>query len=194
MNAVVKPNHFLRKITPSTVTEAMGLDLLKLREIDGGKVKPRVLFELFGVVNRFKTGSTDKGPWVKFLGRFKAVTEADANGEVKIFESGAAHIPIMEDILYGAIEEARAGNPGKPIVVEIAFRVSIKTAPDGKPSATGYEFDVQPLVQRIPTADDPLERLMLEAKTLKLAQLSAPTPAPASTPTPVPEASAKGKK
>lgn len=172
MNAVVRPNNFLRKITPKTVTDAIGLDLMKLREIDGGVVKPRELFQLYGIVNRYKQGTTDKGPWVKFLGRFKAVTTLDANGvpnkdgEVRMFESGAAHIPVMEDILFGAIEEARAGNPGKAITVEVALRVSIKTAPAGKPSMTGYEFDVQPLVQRTPTQEDPLERLMAEAKAL----------------------------
>lgn len=188
MNAVVKPNNFLRKLTPSTVTEAMGIDLMKLREIDGGRVKPRELYQLFGIVNRFKQGTTDKGPWVKFLGRFKAVTPPDANGEVKIFESGAAHVPVMEDILFGAIEEARAGNPGKPVVVEIALRISIKTAPDGKPSATGYEFDVQPLVQRTPTADDPLEKLMAEARALAL-----PAPEKKSEPTPTHAPAVEGK-
>lgn len=173
MNAVVKPNQFLRKLTPKTVCDAIGLDLLKLREIDGGVVKPRTLFELYGIVNRYKQGQTDKGAWVKFLGRFKALTSLDEkgnplpDGEVKMFESGAAHIPVMEDILFGAIEEARAGNPGKPITVEIALRVSLKTAPSGKPSATGYEFDVQPLVQRTPTSEDPLEKLMAEARSLQ---------------------------
>lgn len=191
MNAVIKPNYFLRKLSPQTVTDEIGLDLLKLREIDGGKVKARVLYDLFGVVNRLKQGSTDKGPWVKFLGRFKAITPADANGEVRIFESGAAHIPVMEDMLFATLEEARAANQGKPVVIEIAFRVSIKTAPDGKPSATGYEFDVQPLIQRAPSAEDPLERLMAEAKSLAL---PAPTPVAASTPVPATEAPPKSKK
>ena len=39
MNAIVKPNHFLRKLTPHTVTEVLGLDLMKLREIDGAQIQ-----------------------------------------------------------------------------------------------------------------------------------------------------------
>lgn len=126
---------FLRKISPKTVMDEVGVDLMNLPR----PVQARVLYDLFGSTNRVKQGQTDKGPWVAFLGEFQAVTP---DGE--IFDSGKAHIPVMEDILFMAL--AKAQEEDAKSTVNVALRIAIKPAPAGKPSATGYEFDVQSIL------------------------------------------------
>lgn len=130
-----KAAKLLRKITPSTVTSELGVNLLALQR----PVPAQVLYDLFGVVARTKQGQTDKGPWLAFLGEFEAVTP---DGE--IFLSGKTHIPVLEDMLYSTLMQAQAKDP--KATVQIALRIGLKPAPTTKPSATGYEFDVQSLV------------------------------------------------
>lgn len=157
----------LKKITPKTVCDKLygpGF-LLKLGETR--PVQARVLYDVFGVVNGVKQGETEKGTWVKFLGRFRAV---GPEGEI-VAESGAMHIPVFEDMLHAAINEAKEHDPRAR--VEIAFRVGIVTAASGKPSATGYEFDVQKLVDT-KQDDDPIVRLMNEAAAANKPALPAP--------------------
>lgn len=140
--APAKTAKFLRKLSPKTICDEVGLDLGKLG--DTRPVAARVLYDLFGVTNRVKQGTTDKGAWVAFQGEFEAVTP---DGE--IFSSGRAHIPVVEDMLFGALSAAQAEDAKAR--VEIAVRVSIKPAPSGKPSATGYEYDVQNLIPTKPS-------------------------------------------
>lgn len=162
----------LKKITPKTVTDRIGLNLLKLRELDGGKVKARVLYDLYGVVTNVKTGATTLGDWVKFQGRFRAVVTDQKTGEITaMFESPAAHIPNLEDMLHAHMLEAKAVDPRAR--AEVAFRIGIVPAPDGKPSATGYEYDVQRLVD-VKNDDDPIVRLMNEASNANKPALPAP--------------------
>lgn len=183
------PNRMLKKITPKTISEAVSqpYDLLELPR-PNGYVEDRHLYDLFGVVNRIRQGATDKGAWVQFKGRFRAVTP-----EGEVFESGSTHIPggMYEDLLFAAYDEAKAKTGGQAVSIEFAVRVSIKRAPKGKPSATGYEYDVQPLVQRQVSADDPIERLMSEASkapalpgpgTESASKTGAPEPGAASAP------------
>jgi len=146
---------YLRKITPKTVCEKLGIDLLNLQR----PVEPRVLYDLFGTVTRsaLKTDKTgEKQPSIQFSGRFQAVSP---DGEV--FDSGVAYIPIMDNVLDAALKEAQSRDPKAQI--GIALRVAIVTAPSGKPSATGYEFDVQRLIPTEQSADDPIMRLRAEA-------------------------------
>lgn len=150
----------LRKITPATVTNEIGVNLLALPR----PIEARVLYDLFGVAARTKTGQTDKGPWLAFLGEFEAVTP---DGE--IFMSGKTHIPVLEDMLYAALQQAQEKDP--KATVQLAIRVGIKPAPTTKPSATGYEFDVQSLI--------PAQTNSAIAALKQLAQQHAPAlPAP----------------
>lgn len=136
MNQVpVSVANFLRKISPKTVMEKLGVNLLALPR----PVQARVLYDLFGVTNRVKQGTTDKGEWVAFLGEFEAVTP-----EGEIFQSGRAHIPVLEDMLFAALAKAQEADPKASI--QVALRVSIVPAPVTKPSATGYEYEVQSIV------------------------------------------------
>lgn len=135
MNDEVRAAKMLRKITPSTVTTEVGINLMQLQR----PVQPQALYDLFGVVARTKQGQTDKGPWLAFLGEFEAVTP---DGE--IFQSGKTHIPVLEDLLYASLMQAQEKDP--KATLQIAIRVGIKTAPANKPSATGYEFEVQNLI------------------------------------------------
>lgn len=181
------PVRLLKKITPKHISEAVKVpyNLLEMPR-PNGYVEDRHLYDVFGVVTRIRQGATDKGAWVQFKGRFRAVTPPDADGVVEVFESGAMHVPggTVEDMLFAAYDEAKAGNQGNAVAIEIALRVSIKRAPSGKISATGYVYDVQPLVERKVAADDPIERLMKEAAQL---QLPAPKKEPEPVPTPAPE-------
>lgn len=127
---------FLKKITPATVTKEVGIDLLSLPR----PVEARVLYDLYGIISRYKTGNSTLGAWLRFTGQFEAVTP---DGEV--FSSSGAHIPVLEDLLHSQLLMAQQADP--KATLQVAIRVGIKAAPKGKPSATGYEFDVQPLMQ-----------------------------------------------
>ena len=147
---------FLKKITPKTVTDEVGPDI-KDREWIAVHLKgPLPLYDLYGLINRTKSGHTDKGDWLAFLGQFKAVAPSGQE-----FESGKAHIPVLEDVIYSALAQAQAEN--EKAAVEVAIRVGIKPAPKDKPSATGYEYFVERLIETR-AENDPITRLMLEAK------------------------------
>jgi hypothetical protein len=146
---------FLKKITPKTVTDEVGINLGDREWVILNVKAPMVLYDLYGTINRIKTGHTDKGDWTAFVGRFQAVTP-----DGREFDSGKTHIPILEDILYSALTAAQETDP--KAAIEIAIRVSVKPAPKEKPSATGYEYDVQRLIDARNEAD-PIARLRAEA-------------------------------
>jgi len=153
---------FLKKITPKTVCEKVGLDLLSLQR----PVEPRTLYDLFGEVNGVSTGSTALGEWIKFRGRFKAVTP-----DGREFDSGSTHIPgALGDMLHASLNEAKEKDERARI--RIALRVGIVPAPTGKPSATGYTYDVQRIIQNAASEDDPIAQLRAEAAK----QLALPAP------------------
>jgi hypothetical protein len=168
---------FLKKITPKSVTQAVmladpanGIDLLNLPR----PVEPRLLYEVYGII-RVATIVPDKSGTkkdsVRFSGKLKAYTPPDENGEQYIFEAGQTFIPVLDEYLYSALKSAQEVEAGA--YLEAAFSISIKPAETGKPSMTGYEWDVQKLISQAPSADDPIERLRLEAKAQQLA-LAAP--------------------
>jgi len=146
---------FLKKITPKTVTDEVGINLGDREWVILNVKAPLVLYDLYGTINRIKTGHTDKGDWTAFVGRFQAVTP-----DGREFDSGKTHIPVLEDILYSALTAAQETDP--KAAIEIAIRVSVKPAPKEKPSATGYEYDVQRLIDARNEAD-PIARLRAEA-------------------------------
>lgn len=175
MRAVAKPvlnvPFFLKKITPKFVTDAIGeINLLELPR----PVEPRHLYDLYGTI-RFATIVADKSGTkkdsVRFSGKLKAYTPPNESGEQYIFESGQAFIPVFDEYMYTALKDAQAIEPGA--YLEVALSVSIKPAEAGKPSMTGYEWEVQKLIAQQPTKDDPIERLRAEAKAQQLA-LAAP--------------------
>jgi hypothetical protein len=166
---------FLKKITPKTVTDEVGINLGDREWVILNVKAPVVLYDLYGTINRIKTGHTDKGDWTAFVGRFQAVTP-----DGREFDSGKTHIPVLEDLLYSALTSAQETDP--KAAIEIALRVSVKPAPKEKPSATGYEYDVQRLIEAR-NESDPIARLRAEANSNLLPgpadSTSSSSPAPA---------------
>lgn len=163
------PNKLLRKITPKTITDAIGIDLLTLQR----PVKPRHLYDLFGTIRGAQIVPDKSGQGrsdaIKFRGTFVAVAD---DGAVE-FDSAVTYIPVLDDLIFDAWKSAQADN--ESAVVEVSLSISIVTAPAGKPSATGYEFDVQRIGKVAPRqADDPIARLRAEAAEIRQQLLSAP--------------------
>lgn len=177
MNAVVKTAAipFLKKITPKTVFAAVhpGKDILEL-----GNTRPvpaQVLYDIYGQVNGYKQKADDKnekGIWTQFKGRFRAVFVDPDTGEIKQWESGATHVPVLEDMILAAFQTAKDQDPRAHI--EIALRVGIRPANPAKPSATGYEYDVQRLIPQEDTPQDPIVALMQAAAKANPPALAAP--------------------
>lgn len=162
MNASSAPSRpkFLRKITPKTVSEEVGINLLALAR----PVEARELYKLYARIASTKMTTTTLGESMGFLGDFRAVTP-----DGKRFMSGKAYIPVMDSVLYSALcnaQDADAGGDPKA-VLQTAVSIGIKPAPANKPSMTGYEFDVQILTE--PNEDDPLERLERDTQAKQLA-------------------------
>lgn len=126
----------LRKISPATVAEA------KLQRLDiPGAPKEVVLYDVYGIAGKTKQGRTDKGDWLAFKGEFEALTP-----EGEIFRSGTLHLQQpMEDMLLSALMTSQEQQEGS--TVQFAVRVSLVAPKKGKPSMTGYEYSVQPLVE-----------------------------------------------
>lgn len=127
--------NLLKKLSPATVCPAA------LKRLDQpGSPSEVHLYDVYGICNSFKTGSTDKGPWLQFKGQFEAVT---ADGEAYL--SGAVFLPQpFEDMLFGQLESAKSADPNGS--VQFACRVSIVPPQKGKVSATGYEYRCMPLL------------------------------------------------
>lgn len=155
--SVARRSTFLRKISPKTVCTELGVNLLTI-----GNTRPvpsQLLYYLYGITGKIKTGQTDKGEWMAFLGRFRAVSP----DKTRVFESGTAFVPVLEDMIYSSMLQAQDPSTGGDDKAQITFAVAIgiKPAPADKPSATGYEYDVQRLIEQ--TAEgDPLTLLETE--------------------------------
>lgn len=132
MNAVAAK--LVKKISPAVVCGQVNPDMpqpLKER---------RDLYDLFGVAVKTRTGHTDKGDWLQFIGDFEAVTP-----EGEIFRSPRCFIPQpFEDMLYTQLAQVQGSDPKAS--VQFAVRVSVVPPTKGKPSAVGYEYRVEPLV------------------------------------------------
>lgn len=155
--------NLLKKISPATVCPD------KLKRLDQpGSPDEVVLYDVYGICNNFRTGSTDKGNWLQFKGQFEAQTP---DGEV--FLSGAVFLPQpFEDMLFSQLEGAKLADPNGS--VQFACRVCLVPPVKGKVSATGYEYRCMPL---LPDQDSPLKgirALVAEAKS-KLLQSGSST-------------------
>jgi hypothetical protein len=119
----------LRKITLGTISAQP--DIEKLLKMDGKRMD---CADIFGVATKAKPGSSDFGPFVAFLGSFRAV-----NLQTKeIFESSKIIFPqFIEEELFGAFGEGGVGN------VEFAFRISAKYDKD---AATKYVYEMKSLL------------------------------------------------
>lgn len=173
MNTAVNPP-FVRKITPKSVSEILGINLLQLQR----PVQPRNLYDLVGIVmgatiKADKSGT--KADSVQFRGEFNAL---DCETGQILCESGVMYVPVMDSVLYTTVRTALAADPKAQIAV--ALRVAIKTAPADKPSMTGYEFDVQRIIPQNHQEDTPMQRLRQLAR-----QNAVALPAPGTVPRPV---------
>lgn len=172
-SAVVRAaNTFLKKITPKTVCGAIGFDLLNQQR----PVPPRHLYDVFGVVRnaQIKPDASGQGrkDSIRFSGRFQAVTQEGVE-----FDSPVMYLPGgMDEVLFDALKSAQAANADA--TVHVSLSIGIKTADPTKPSATGYEFDVQRIAAPVAESpDDPIARLRAQAVEVRQAKLAAPVSA-----------------
>lgn len=162
--AVARSIPWVGKITPKSIAEKLGIDLLNLQR----PVESRVLYDLFGTIvsckvipDRSGQGRADS---VRFEGEFQA---ADPETGEAIAESARTFIPIMDKALQSALLNGKEHDPKARVA--IGLRVAIVTAPKDKPSATGYEFDVQRIIPQERRPEDPIEQLKALARAHALA-------------------------
>lgn len=121
----------LRKITVKTVYGEVDLERL-LKD----KTKALPIMDVYGLCRKSKAGETDFGPYVRFLGEFRAVN----------CETGAMYrAPVL--LLPKFLEEelaAATGDANAAKEVEFAFRLSAKY--DAK-AATKYVYLADSLVE-----------------------------------------------
>jgi hypothetical protein len=144
------------------------------------------LARVYGIAGAFKPGNSDHGPFVKFMGQFKAVNLR--TGE--IFVSSTMLLPkFMEEQLHGILSANAGGNGGAS--VEFAFEIGVQgdgNQPGKKPSALGYKYSAKPLMALA-------ENSMLAALEQKIGGISAlPSPTPPATETPPNGDAKKGDK
>ncbi len=107
--------------------------------------EPTPIMRVFGMASRVLTGESDFGPWVAFIGQFKAINLLDGTE----YQSGKAFLPdVASDLLEGAVSSSEAGS--------VEFGFDILAVPDEE-SATGYIYQADPLIK--PAEDDTLLRL-----------------------------------
>lgn len=96
------------------------------------------LLRIFGIAGAFKPGNSDHGPFVKFIGQFKAINLK--TGE--IFVASTMILPrFIEEQLHGVLSAAASQS------VEFAFEISAQgDQPGAKASATGYTYSAKPLM------------------------------------------------
>ena len=120
-----------RKITTKTMLNGEKVDIEKLIAAEGKRL---FVGDVYGIANRFKPGASDLGPYVKFLGSFRAT---GADGEV--YESNVLILPkFLEEQLHAVMSsEGEAGG------VEFAFRLTVKYDKD---AATKYVYEAKSLL------------------------------------------------
>jgi hypothetical protein len=128
-----KEAEVLRKITVKSV---MGKDFVYMKDTDLVKKKKADLMRVYGCVTTIKPGSSDYGPFVRFVGEFKAVNVI--TGEM--FVSPAAILPrFLEEQVAGACSPEN-------LPVTFGFDIGIKLAVDSKSGIDKYEFTASPVL------------------------------------------------
>ena len=118
----------IRKLSPKTVI--------------GGRIKApekaTPLYVVIGQAHGTKTGNSDNGPWVAFLGSFEATRASDGQR----FQSGQCFVPkAIEDLLVSAMKAGQKDDASAS--VEFAIEVGIKPAD----TTIGYEYTIKNLVK-----------------------------------------------
>lgn len=118
------------------------------------------LMHVFGRVDSMETGTSQFGPWVAFVGSFKAILLD--GGEV--FRSSKCLLPgLASDAVENAVQES--GGNTVEFAIEIGVRRVVKLAPNGDEVGAGYEYTMKPLIE-MDEATDPLAAL--ESRVLAL--------------------------
>lgn len=175
------------KISAATVIGKIPTETV---QIDG---KPAVrgieqpLLRVVGIADKIKTGNSNFGEWVRFMGQFDATNIL--TGEV--FRGPGLHLPAMITELLRPVVEKNVADKGNGVT--FAFDIGVKPAAN----AFGYEYTVTDLV---PTQDaDPLSllksQLLANAPALPQPKATAPaltdaTTAPAADAAPATETAA----
>ncbi|MCS6947601.1 MAG: hypothetical protein NZM12_08300 [Steroidobacteraceae bacterium] len=145
----------LKKITVANCNaQPTAEEIAKMEK--NGSVLP--LMDVYGIARKFKPGESDKGPYVKFYGDFKAVNLRSK----EVFQSSVLIAPqIVEQPLFAVMSEEGVNN------VQFAFRISAKY---DKSAATKYVYRAESLLP--PADNDPL--VLLEKSLAGKLALPAP--------------------
>lgn len=137
----------LRKLTIRDIGAQPDVRALLAFEEKHGKGAEMALAQIVGAITASQPGETEKGPYVKFFGRFEGTNLR--TGEV--FQSPSCILPnFIGEELHGALRLAQS--KGEGVVVEFACRIG---AYFDETAATKYVYTVEHL--RDPNAVDPLE-------------------------------------
>lgn len=171
----------LPKVVPKITRMDMGLVLPRLDtpivdesgNTDSGKKQAleklieryQAVYVLGGrIANTKLTKGKGDDPGVRFIGQFKAIVNqvVASSNFGNYFVSGRAHVPkFYEEILYAQVLEAKQGDTNA--LVDFLVGVGLKPPAPGKPSITGYEWTIEPLVDMSP-ADNPVDALFNRGK------------------------------
>lgn len=127
--------NIIKKISVATVHGA--LDKKALFALPEGQ-SMRVM-RVFGVATGVETGTSSMGDWECLTGEFKAInTDDEEFYSGKAFLPGAGHSVVAGRLLG-------AGTEGVEFVFDFA---AVADKPGAKPSATGYTYQVKPVIEQ----------------------------------------------
>jgi len=150
----------LKKIAPATVAAAEGTSVNP--DMPQPLKHEKVLYDLFGIAVKTKTGTTNLGDWTCFIGQFEAVTP-----EGTVYSAPRTFVPQpFEDMLFSQLQTAQEADA--KATVRFAIRVAVVPPTKGKPSSVGYEYKVTPLIDA--RDNNPLAQLREEVSKLPALQ------------------------
>lgn len=152
----------LPRLDDACIDSATGLqDPNKKRALDALIEKCRAIYVVGGqIVSTKATKGKGDEPGVRFVGQFKALVHPAFGGAIYI--SARCHVPkFFEEVLYTNVINAQKVDASATL--EFLVGVGLKPPAPGKPSITGYEWTVEPLVD-MSAADDPVDALFSRAK------------------------------
>lgn len=111
------------------------------------------LFDVVGIASGFLNGESQYGSWTAFIGQFQARSlEGEDYAAPQVFLPEPA-----QSMLIAALTSRDGAENG----VEFAFEVGIREPTPGKPSVSGYEYYVRPLMDT--RQDDRMAQLLARA-------------------------------
>jgi hypothetical protein len=155
----------LTKITMADI----GLDKPTVQAIvEQMKGKETAIARIVGQAVNMKSGSTDKGDYVKFIGLFQATNYLQPEVD---YRSGTCILPNvasgnLEGMLGSARAEVKGDVEGGGAAVVFGFEI---TAKGDKEAAVGYVYGVRSLIK----GKDPLEKLLAELPAIPALKLLA---------------------